>query len=307
MSEINSDDTSAFVATSSDAPEPAQVTEHDVPATKEVEAASGESEAKEEAEGKQDEEQVKAGESNDSDTTAEQEGKKPRSAQKRIDKVVREREDAKRELEAAQRRIQELEAKKEANTDNQGKEPVESDFETYDDYLTALDKYDSSAQDEPKGEEPANKDDQTSDSSQLTDAQRTAMGIIGEKTADAADKHPDFEKVALAPEVPITGDMLEALAECDDPATVMMHLGNNKDLATEIAGKSPAQQMREIAKLDLTVSYTPPKPIKTTQAADPISPVSGSDAQQKPVHEMSFKEHEAHMNELERKSTGSRW
>ena len=110
----------------------------------------------------------------------------------------------------------------------------------------------------------------------MTDSQKTALAVISEQVENS-DTPDDFEAVALSPDLPITGEMLEALAECDNPTKVMYHLGKNSDLAAGIAAKTSAQQMREIAKLDMTIGSKPPKPIKTTEAPDPISPVKGSD------------------------------
>ena len=100
--------------------------------------------------------------------------------------------------------------------------------------------------------------------------------------------------------------MLEALAECDDPAKVMYHLGQNKDVATEISKGSAAQQMRAILKLDMSVNKAPPpKPIKTTEAPNPIQPVKGSDTQKKSLQDQSFAEYEKEMNERERNRTST--
>ena len=228
--------------------------------------------------------------------------KQSKGVQKRIDKVVKEREEAKRRAEAAEKRLKELEGSN--HNDKQSKEPVESDYDSYDSYLDALDEFESSQQEEtqvkPVQEEAQEEAQEDGD---MSDAQRTAMAVIKEKFEDA-EAPDDFEEVALNPEVPVTGDMLEALAECDDPTKVLYHLGQNIDLATEIAGKSAAQQMREIAKLDLTVEVKPPKPVKVTKAADPIEPVGGSDAQQKHISEMSFSEYEAYMNKKEQSGFG---
>lgn len=317
------DETSSFVTTTSDVP----VLEPE--AKDEVTPDSGEDKGKsssQESEAKQSESD---GDNSDQDkvdgdnTTAEDDdkkadadkgqSKKSNRVQKRIDQVVREREEQKRENERLQRELDELKKDKEKDKSdaNSDKEPVESDFDTYDEYLDAVDKYDqrqneSKEESKPEAKDKTSDDGNDSEGSQLTDAQRTAMAIIKEKVSDGSDKYEDFEEVALDPSVPITGEMLEALAECDDPTKVIYHLGKNKDLAANIAESSPAQQMREIAKLDLTVEVKPPKPTKTTQAADPIKPVGGADAQQKPISDMSFAEYEAHMNKKER-DRGSDW
>lgn len=301
--EVKQDETAGFVVTSSDTPEaspaPQEAQQQEEQANSEAADTEGkEPEAK--AEGKETEgkEQDNPG----TDTAADHDkGKKPNRVQKRIDQVVREREDERRKNEALQREIDELKKGKQQKSEaKQDKEPVESDFETYDDYLDALDAYDKQQGEESKPEQKADKaDTQDEPQSELNDNQKTAMAVIKE-AVDSADKPEDFESVALNPEVPITGEMLEALAECEDPTKVMYHLGQNKDLAADIAAGSPAQQARAIAKLDLTVDSKPPKPTKTTQAPDPISPVGGSDAQQKDVSEMSFAEYEEAMNKKER-------
>lgn len=285
----NQDETSGFEVESEDFPQTEAAPQEEA----EEEQASSESV---ESEGNDNSD----GEENDSpglntpEEHAKQNSEKESPAngvQKRINKVVKEREDARRDNEALQNRIKELEGD---NSGKEVKEPLESDFETYDQYLDALDKYDSTAETkEPAKYSENDKQKDTSTDNTLTDSQRSAMEVIRETIGSAENKPSDFEAIALNPEVPITGEMLEALAECDDPAKVMYHLGKHKDIAESIANKSPAQQMREIAKLDLTVKVSPPKPVKTTNAPDPISPVNGSEQQTKSDSEMSFAEFEA--------------
>lgn len=238
----------------------------------------------------------------DEEPGEQQEADKPKSrTQKRMDKLTRQREDERRKSESLQRQVDEL---TKGRTGNDQEAPKESDFETYDQYLEELDKFDGAK--DVKAEKKPSESSESEDNNDLTDSQKTAQAILGEKIGDGIDKYENFEAVALADDVQVTGDMVEALAECDDPLKVMMHLGNNKDLAASIAAKTPAQQAREIAKLDLTVKVAPPKPTKTTTAADPISPVHGSESQQKALGDMSYAEHEAHMNkvEQERRSHG---
>ena len=228
------------------------------------------------------------------DTAAEDDkANKSNGVQKRIDKVVRQREDEKRKNESLEARIKELEGKGKPENEGENKEPVEDDFETYDKYLDALDKFDKQT-DQPGEKETATekKDNESQAEDELTSSQKTALAITQERVA-SADKPEDFDAVALNPEVTITGDMLEALSECDDPAKVMYHLGQNKDLAADIASKTPNQQAVAIAKLDFTVTSKPKKPTKITNAPDAIDPVNGTDSQKKTHSEMSFSEFEA--------------
>lgn len=255
-------------------------------ASKEVEAKAdtdNESTDKEEAD------------SSGDDTTADTDKPKKRdSYQKSIDRVTRQREDEKRKNETLEARIKELEGKNKPEDKGENKEPVEDDFETYDKYLDALDKFDKQGTDQVSEKEtaPEKKDNDPQVEEELTSSQKTALAITQERVA-SADKPEDFDAVALNPDIPITGEMLEALSECDDPAKVMYHLGQDKNLATEISGKTPSQQMRAIISLDLTVKSKPKKPTKITEAPDAIDPVNGSDSQKKSHTEMSFEEFEA--------------
>ena len=297
--ETNQDETSGFVVSNDDMPQ--------VEAAPQVDEQKPEEQASSEEAAPSSEETPKAEPEAEEQKELSQEDKAERGkgrVQKRFNDLTRQKAEQTQRAEKAEAKLAELEAK---NATPSTKEPVESDFEDFEKYLDALEEFEASKQEDPKAEPEDTKqvDDSKEDKPPpLSDSQKVAMEVIRE-SVESSEKPEDFEAVALNPEVPITGDMLEALAECDDPAKVMYHLGQNKDLAADIANKTPAQQAREIAKLDLNVVVKPVKPIKTTNAPDPISPVRGSDAQEKPLSEMSFSEYEAHQNKLER--TNKSW
>lgn len=255
-------------------------------------------EPSEEAKPEAQEEQEGGAKSEESDADSKESNQEPvskksRSAQKRIDKAIRQREDARRESEAVKQENERLKKQlDEKNKPSSDKEPVESDFDNYDQYLDALSAYDSG--DKGEEEKPTDKkgEDKSAEQGGLTDSQAASVSVLQERI-EAEDVPDDFKEVAYSDDVAITGDMVEALADCDNPVKVMYHLGKNKDLAAEISGKTPVQQAREIAKLDLTIDSKPAKPVKLTNAPDAISPVKGSDQQKKTHSEMSFAEFEA--------------
>ena len=307
--EVAQDETAGFVTTSSDmpevSPEPQEEAKQEEQAKSEATSTAGQDGDKSESkddDSSQDDDSNKQDDSGEDAAAAQDKAKKPNRVQKRIDQVVREREEEKRKREALEREVESLRKGKSDKVEaEQGKEPVQSDFDKYDDYLDALDAYEKqSDEQEAVKEKPQAKDTDSTSSEALTDSQKTAMAVVKE-TVESADVPDNFQEVALNPDVPITGDMLEALAECDNTVNVMMHLGQNKDLAAEIAAGSPAQQMRAIAKLDLTVDSKPPKPTKTTAAPEPIAPVKGSDVQEKTLSEKSQAEYEAWANKQERR------
>lgn len=301
--EVTQDETDGFVITSSDLPEVETEAQEE---QAEEEPANSETDATEADDESTSEEQDELGEDTAANTDK---AEKQNGVNKRISKLVKQREEANRKAEALERENEELkkaqERKKDKGKDNT-KEPVESDFETYDQYLDAVDAYenDQGKEAESKDDNTETKEEATSDSG-LTDQQKTALAVLQENLENS-EKPEDFESVAFAEDVHVTPEMIEALAEVKNPASILYHLGKNKDIAEDIAGKTPAQQMLAIARLETTVTSKPPKPTKTTKAPDPINPVKGSDAQQKPVSEMSFKEYEEHMNKLDNQR-GSSW
>lgn len=237
-----------------------------------------------------DSEQSDDGEQEAGNSAADKHDKKKSGASKRISELVKQREEQKRINEELQKKIQEIESKGKSKPDA-GKEPKEDDFDDYEQYLDALEAYDNShtAKDES---EQAKDNKADSKPVELTSSQKTAMAILQERFSEA-EKPSDFNEVALVDDFPVTPEMIEGLAECEDPVKVLYHLGKNKDLAAKIASGTAVQQAREIARLDFTVVSKPQKPIKTTNAPDPIAPVRGQDSHQKALHEMSFSEFEA--------------
>ena len=226
--------------------------------------------------------------------------KKKNGVQKRISKITREREESRREAEALRKELEELKGSKSEGKAEGTAEPKEDDYDTYDEYVDALDVYDGKQQvaAEPK-KEPVVESKKADAAPEMTQSQQDAMSVLKERVGAAESLPEDFNEVALNESVPITNEMIEALAECDDPTKVMYHLGQNAELAGEIASGSPAQQAREIAKLDFSVDVKPAKPIQQSKAPDPIEPVRGVDAQQKSIDDMPFEEYEAYMNKQE--------
>jgi hypothetical protein len=238
------------------------------------------------------------------DAPAEPAPKKKAKVQKRIDKLVKDRAKAETRAERLERENSELKAKLGDKPESPKEEPQETDFESYDEYLDAIETYEAeAASPEP---DPAPKADQTAtgDEPAFTDSQQEALSAL-KAVVDEADKPADFDAVAMAEDVPITAPMIEVLAECDDPAKVMYALGSDKSLAGEIANMSGAKQALAIAKLDMGRAI-PPKPQSSSTAPDPIAPASGVTIPDKAPSEMSFKEFEAHRNKQESRST-SHW
>jgi hypothetical protein len=295
------DETAGMEVTLSDMPE--QATEQEAKTTEEP--ASSEEVATEEvveevAEAKAEVDAVEGVEQKSGDDATANTGKKKKNGtEKRIGELVRQREDGKRENEGLKREIADLKSKKD---DKKSEEPKEKDFETHDEYLDAVDVYETESADTSPDKKVEKVSTDSNEAPELSDSQKTASAVLGEKLKDA-EKPDDFEAVAFADDVPISGEMLEVIAECEDPAKVLYHLGQNKDLASEISKASSIQQVKAIDGIDKGEAK-PPKPVKLTKVADAIDPVKGVDFQGKTLDEMSFAEFEKNQNSKVQSNVG---
>lgn len=323
MADNAQDETSGFVVTNSDIPEPAPTPAADnadaesqasQPEAKPENTDGSASEAKpDKAEGQ--EEQPKgedpapnAGEQANTDDSADEPNKPKRSAQKRINKEVKRRAQAEAKSAELERTVQELQQKIEALSEP---EPKEDDFEDYDDYLKAVEDHESKqgqlrkdVKALAKAKAEAESDQKTVDdlSPQDKAALKTANELISEQIKSSANLPDDFQaKVIDDRSLPISVEMVKALSQAEDAPQVMYHLAENRELASEISEMGPGEAFAAIIRLDEKLANKPPKaapakPVKVPSAPEPIDPVGTSDTQ-KSIEKMSFAEYEAHMNQ----------
>jgi len=272
------------------------------------EVSETESEATEEAENETAAEpEEKKGDDTPAETEPPEQKKGKNKTQKRINDLTRKAGDANRRAEKAEKRISEMEA--EAAENKPLPEPDIKDFPEYEDFIEAREKYENAMENPKTKVEEVKKVDPEpeSDEVKLTDSQKTALEVVKENLNSNESKPDDFDEVVHNNnDLQLTPEMIEALAECDDPAKVAYALGKDTDLSREIAGKTPAQQAREMAKLDMAVESKPSvKPVLASKAPDPITPVGGSDAQDTPISKMTYSEYEKVQNARERKQTSA--
>ena len=97
-------------------------------------------------------------------------------------------------------------------------------------------------------------------------------------------EHPDYESVAMNPELPITPAMAEVIADAENPPALAYYLGQNIEEADAISRMSPTAMARAIGRIEARLETKPepkPKPDlpkKTTNAPPPPKTVSGAGA-----------------------------
>jgi hypothetical protein len=132
----------------------------------------------------------------------------------------------------------------------------------------------------------------------ITEAQKAENAQYWqEQLTEARSRYTDFESVALGNHWNPTEAMTEAITTSDMGADVAYFLGSNAHIASRIAQLPPAQQMREIGKIEATISA--PKPKTQSAAPAPITPVKSSTSPRKGFQGLSHDEYRrARMKEM---------
>lgn len=112
-----------------------------------------------------------------------------------------------------------------------------------------------------------------------------------DQMADARTRHQDFDQIALGGHWQPTPAMTEAITSSDMGADVAYFLGANAHEAARIAQLPPMQQVREIGRIEATL--TAPKPKTETAAPAPIKPVKPRGGAEKDPSKMTMAEYSA--------------
>lgn len=253
----------------------------------------------------------------------------PRGVQKRIIRAVKRQREAEKAREDAQKKLDELTARLErlekgntssgdtdtkpaANQTDAGSssalvEPKADDFDDYDEYQKALRKYDRAVvAKEIRAELEREK-------AQAEAIRRQAE--IEKRFNEGRKKYADFDEVAMSPDVPCTDLMAETIAATEIPEEIAYYLGQNMDIADEIAGMTPIQQVKAIGRLEGEIlanagaAVQNDAPLKQTPKAHtnppPPHPINtlggGTDTGPVDISKLPYPEYERIMNERDRK------
>lgn len=291
-----------------------EVSPHSVWKPKKEEGEEEEEESSEEEE----EEKEETSEEEESEEQEEEKEAKPAEkkkpvdpVQKRINKITREKYDAKREAEKLareladlKRQMRELEYDKKKSSIAMEK-PKEEDFDTDAEYYEALGRWGArvelhEAQHIPPAEEEAG----SKDTPETLEEARNRIIAEGKET------YPDFEELVLDDNLPISPIMVEAAFDSKYAPDIFYLLAQSPDRAAEIAKmRSPAQVAREIGRIESefidneveeVVSHDPsmddesierskPKKKKKKETAPPpVKPIGGGGKVKKNLDEMSL-------------------
>ena len=86
-------------------------------------------------------------------------------------------------------------------------------------------------------------------------------------------EHPDFDSVALAPNIPVTQTMFDA-ALGNKLSSVLYYFGKNPGEAARISALPPTMQIKEVGRIEGALASSPPSKTKTN-APDPPTKLGG--------------------------------
>lgn len=209
---------------------------------------------------------------------------KQKGIQKRIDRLTREKYEAKARADLLEQMITQRPAPQQANA--QDGRPKKDAYASDEDFVEALTDWKLS---------------QREQASRAQEAQR-AQQSAAEKTRkifSAAEELGNFDRDEFAEKVRVTDVMADAILDSDVGAKLLVHLNTNPDEAERIANLPPARQAAEIGKLEAKLSTVTPK---VSKAPPPIDPIGGGKAAVVDLGSASMDEYIAM-----RKKQGARW
>jgi chromosome segregation ATPase len=234
-----------------------------------------ETEANTEAEGEEDDE---------SDKPDAEKGEKPKKKggwQRRIEKLVGQREEERRQRQALEARLAQLEARAggeksqvaKPSTEAAAGKPDPATFETHAEYVEALADW--------KYEQRSSADKANAERARLISEQETLQKTYLDRLKSFTETHDDFQDVLDdVSDIPVPAHVQGLLMQSEHGPELVYELGKNRAELERIAKLSPTSAALAIgrleAKIEARVSASEekkPETKKVTQAPKPIEPV----------------------------------
>lgn len=223
-----------------------------------------------------------------------------KNPQERIDRIVWEREQARRDAEAARQELAALRAQQArpvseapqaqpqaAPSESGDPEPTEEQFETYRDYVKAQAKWEARQQ----LQQFVQYAQQQAEQQQVQQSRSTAASAFADRMQQAQTTQPELlaridpdvlnarPSMSLAPGETPTGEtaFADLVLHHEQPDRLLMYFSDHKDDYRRLSALHPMLAMRELgrieARLDAASSGSVSTPSTTSQAKPPIQPV----------------------------------
>lgn len=170
--------------------------------------------------------------------------------------------------------------------------PQQGEHETYEEFQAKLSAFHSLRMFDERtiAETQANAAHHQQKAQSLTQQNQTeARSAFEDACGEARERYVDFDAIARNPNLSVSQDMAEIVLGLDTGPDVLYELGKNPSLAAQIAQMPTVQAALAIGRIEAGLAK--PKPITTSNAPSPITPVRGrSGAPTKNADSMSMAE-----------------
>lgn len=251
------------------------------------------------------------------DSSASDEKPKAKGVQKRIDELVRQREEEKAEklrllaiVEGYNKPKQEPEAKPADEQDPAPQRPSREAFSDPSAYENALADYadakaDWSARHAVK--EALAEQDRKTEQRQIEEGQRLTREAYAKRVEKATEEFPDYKAVAESPDVMVSIPMAHAIMHSEHGPKLAYHLGKNPEEAKRISLLPPPVQLMEMGQIvaRLTAPAASPAPQKPaiSAAPKPLKPLeSKSEPVAKDPQDMNMEEYAAMVKQRDKRA-----
>ena len=192
-----------------------------------------------------------------------------RYAQKRIDRLTWEANEAKRKAEELEAKLRE---RQERQPDPLAARPKMEDFQDYEAYLEALADWKAEEKAQRLREELKAEYEKTR---AKTEADRRMEAFRAAESKFRATVTDYDEAIQDAQDTPMTQVMFDVILESEVGPNILYYLAKNPDEAERIAHLSPARQAAEVGKLEdkLAQQLKDPQKPKASNAPPPVNPV----------------------------------
>lgn len=179
--------------------------------------------------------------------------------QERIDELTHDKHEWRRKAEAAEAELAKYKGKppekpaEESPAADDSKEPLEDEFDDWDDYRKAFMEYTVklAAREGRQAAETAWKEFQSGQEKAAAEAKENEhRDKISKKFEDGRKKYKDFDDVALKQDL-YNDAMLDFVTESPHTVELAYHLGKNPETAEKILNMSPVNAVRELVKIEM--------------------------------------------------------
>ena len=218
--------------------------------------------------------------------------KKPNPVQERINKLVRERYEAKQETAALEARLKVLESNqpKPSKPGEAAKAPQEHEYEDYNDFQNAQANHIAAVAADAAYERLAVETRESEELKRASNQQATQLSkkqAFDQNLDTKRANFEDFEDVAYGHQF-INETMASRIFDMEKGHEVAYHLGSNLEEAEKIFAMSEIDQAVALDRLERQVTALAPRLV--SGAPDTITPISGAESAQKSPEDMGDEE-----------------